>query len=529
MAGSDFQPRKLADWLDHIEPLQPPINPAVRAAARERFAAGASAGELVTYIERDPALVFLLFREANRALARYDREVHTLEHAISLLGAGRMQKVLDQAVALDPEHPYAIPYRQALLRSQHAAAQARLWAEGSGLWPAEEVVWSTLLAASPLWLLALEAGPALEKLEKLRAQQGAVSRRQIDAELGCPMQALGAALTERWTLPEMARLSWQEKGAGKPRQWIQLAAAARLDEPPMISGRELGELCHHPALVVALANALATETDWNWQSQRSMRLLRAAAAACRRPLATIISFCHQTAAQVSRDHTPLHSTRDGLLTPAAKLLGYWNQTYCWINPPAPKTSVSKTVEPNTAAAAPTGQTANKAPNAAQRVLAAAVQRLRDPTQINGPREALELAVKALHEGVGFRRVAALFVRPPNRELQTVLSAGAEQAPALRQFRFESQNSALLTQLLSKPVCLLIDAETRGKYWRHFPESFRAAIDCDSFAVMTVFANERPIALIYVDNAPQAIVNGSRQHLLFKQLCQQLSQCLGQLR
>ncbi|MFT3931966.1 MAG: HDOD domain-containing protein, partial [Spongiibacteraceae bacterium] len=195
MAAPARQPRNQAEWLKYLEPMQPPINPEVRAAALELFAAGANAVELATQLERDPALVFLLFREANRALARYDREAHTLEHAVGLLGAGRMQKIFDEAVPLDPQHPRADAYRQALLRSQHAAAQAKLWAEGSGLWPAEEVFWSALLAAAPLWLLTLEAGDALETLGKLRAEQGAVSKRQTIAALGCDTQALGATLS----------------------------------------------------------------------------------------------------------------------------------------------------------------------------------------------------------------------------------------------------------------------------------------------------------------------------------------------
>ncbi len=526
MAAPAQLPRTLANWLKHMEPLQPPINPAVRKAALERFARGASASELATLLKRDPALVFLLFREANRALARYDREAHTLEHAISLLGASRMQKLFDTAIALDSEHPSAERYRLALLRSQHAAAQARLWAEGSGLWPADEVFWSTLLAAAPIWLLTLEAGSALEQLGKLRAKRGAASKRQVETAIGCDVQALGAALTERWLLPRMSRLSWQESGAGNPRQWIQLARAARLDEPPVISGREIGELCHHPALVVALANALAVEADWDWQSPRSMRLLSAAAAACRRPLATIISFCHQTAAKVSREYAGRDHANSGLLTPAAKLLCYWNQTYCWAAPPPPKTKVSKidTLQQPIAATL----SSSRASDFTEQIIATTLRRLRDPATIGGMREALELTVNTLHEGAGFRRVAAMFVRPQNRELQTVVSAGAEQTPALRQFRFASQNNQLLTQLLTKPLCLLIDAENHGKYWRHLPNTLRAAIGCSSFVMMTVFAKERPVALIYADNAPESVVSGARQHLLFKQLCLQLSQRLSQL-
>lgn len=527
MAAPAQQPRTQAEWLKRLEHAQPPINPEVRAAALKLSANGASAGELATQLERDPALVFLLFREANHALARYDREAHTLEHAVGLLGAGRMQKIFDAAVPLDPQHPHAEAYRHALLRSQHAAAQAKLWAEGSGLWPAEEVFWSTLLAAAPLWLITLEAAPQLAELGKLRALRGAVGQRQIKATLGCDIRALGAALTERWMLPQMTRLSWVDKGAGSKRQWILLAKAARLDEPPVVSGRELGELCHHPALVVALANALAVESDWNWHSRQTLRLLSAAAAACRRPLSTIISFGHRIAAKVSRDHAG-----SSLLTPADRLLCYWNQAHVWVkpalktHPPAQHRTSAAAQQSETVRAQSSAQ--NDTAGAGSRLLAAAVQRLREPAKIGGTREALELAVKAIHEGIGLQRVAVLFVRPQNRELQTVLSAGAEQSPALRQFRFLSQNSLLLTQLLSKPVCLLLDASNRDKYWLHFPESFRAAIGCDNFLLMPVFAKERPVALIYADNAPQPIANGARQHQLFKQFCQQLSQCLSQL-
>ncbi len=528
MASPATQPPTQAEWLKRLEHLQPPINAQVRDAALELFEAGASAGELAIQLERDPALVFLLMREANRALARYDREAHTLEHAVGLLGAGRMRKIFDDAVPLDDQHPHAGAYRQALLRSQHAAAQARLWAEGSGLWPADEVFWSTLLAASPLWLLTLEAGAALEQLGKLRAQQGAISKQQVRAVLGCDIKTLGATLAERWMLPHMTQLGWQEKGAGNHRQWVLLAHEARLDEPPQSHGRDLGELCHHPALVVALANQLAIETDWDWQSRRTLRLLSAAAAACRRPLATIISFGHQVAAKVSRDHA------GDLLTPAARLLCQWNQTYCWVKPVAaikapPAAATASSAASGANADQPsTESTSAKQPNNAERLLASVVHRLRDPANIGGTRAALELTLKGLHEGLGLQRIAILFVRPQNRELQTVLSVGFEQVPALRQFRILSQNNQLLTQLLSKPVCLLLDASNRDKYWPHFPESLRTAVDCDNFVMMTVFAKDRPVALIYADNAPLPLVNGSRQHQLFKQLCQQLSVCLGQL-
>ena len=138
MPASDLVPRPLSAWLQELEPKQLPVDDSVRKASLKLLADGGSATAVAPVMLGDPALVLLLFREANRALARYDRETTTLEHAISLLGASRVQALIAAAPALDLNHPHAEAYRLKLLRSRHAAAQARLWAEGTGLWPAEE-------------------------------------------------------------------------------------------------------------------------------------------------------------------------------------------------------------------------------------------------------------------------------------------------------------------------------------------------------------------------------------------------------
>lgn len=517
MAVPEFQPRSLADWLTHLEPMQLPIDPAVRAEFLEQLQNSASASALSTLLLRDPALVLLLFREANRALARYDREAHTLEHAISLLGAGRMQTLAEQAPVLDPNHPFIDGYRGTLLRSRHAASQARLWAEGTGLWPAEEVFWSTLLAAAPMWPLYLEAGPALQRIEQLRAEHGAVGTPSLIKILGCDFRQLGAELAQRWLLPGMASASWRSKEAGSLRQWIGLERAARLDEPPLINGRPLAELCHHPALIVAVANAIAEEADWDWHSERALRLFKTAASACRRPLAVLLSSSHRNAAALSREYAD-----SGLLTPGARLLGHWRQARLWR-----EDEPAKAATPASAASAETAA-AKSLPDDVNRILADAVRRLRNPGEIGGVRDVLELVVNTLHAGAGFQRVAALFVKPTTRELQTVISAGIDKVPALRQLRLASQTNQLLTQLLSKPVCLLVDADNRAKYWPHLPDDFRRAVGSDNFVLMTLFAKDRPIALLFADNAPNVVVNGQRQHTLFKQICQLASQCLSQL-
>jgi len=524
MPDSDSHPRSLNAWLELLGPLQPPVDGKVRAAALKLLSDGGSTHDIARQLAIDPASVLLLFRAANQALQRYDREAHTLDHAIGLLGAGRVQTLLEQAPVLALDHPYAQAYRQVLMRSRHAAQQALLWSEGTGLWPAEEVFWSTLIAAAPVWPLWLEAGPICGRLEQLRARQGTISTRQTIDLLGCTPYELGAAVAELWLLPEMSRQSWQRKTTGSLRQWVGLEHAAHLDEPPKFASKELHELCHRPALVVAVANALAEEADWDWQSRRCLRLMSIATTACRRPLATILANCHQTAAVLSRD-----CGDSGLLTPAAKLLGGWRQAWLWEPPrpaaePPPVNRIATAIADVAVAPEPMRPQADN--SAASALLSEAMQRLRTPGAIDSTRIAVELVVDAMQRGLGLKRVAALLVRAGTGELQTVLSKGAEQAPALRQFRYLSRNNQLLTQLLSKPLCLRLSAENRAKFWTHLPAEFRAAIDCDRFLLMGIFTGERATALLYADNKSET--PDDRQHQLFKQLCQQLSLCLTRL-
>jgi hypothetical protein len=518
MPDTDSQPRSLDAWLETLGPLQPPIDRATRDAALALLAKGESTSSVALRLAVDPAAAALLFRAANQALARYGREAHTLDHAIGLLGAARVQTLLEEAPLLAPDHPHATAYRQMQMRSRHAALQALRWSEGTGLWPAEEVFWSTLVAAAPLWLLWLEAGSSCARLESLRARQGALSRLQVTEMLGCTPAELGAALAELWLLPEMSRLSWQRGIVGSLRQWVELEHIAHLDEPPTFvesnrAGKELHELCHRPALVVATANALAEEADWDWQSRRCLRLMSIAATACRRPLATLLANCHQVAATVSREYG-----ESDLLTPAAKLLGGWREAWL-LHPPAPPAPAPRAQPATPAAAAEVEPAAN-----ADAIVATALQRLRVPGGVDGSRAALQLAIDALRRGAGLQRLVALAVKPG--ELQAALSAGVDAVPKLRQLRCSTRSNQLLGQLLGKPLCLRLGADNRAKFWQHLPEEFRAAIDCDEFLLMTVFAGERPIVLLYADNGADGL--NDRAHQLFKQVCTQLSACLARL-
>lgn len=508
-------PYGLQQWLAALEHLQPPLGTELRASALAAIDNGCSAADLADKLLADPAAVLLVFREANAALAKYDREAHGLEHAISLLGIARVQKALRAAPVLSIDHPFTREYRQAQQRSQHAAWQARLWAEGSARWPADEMYWDALLAGVPHWVLWLEAGSLRLQLSKLRAQRGFVTAEESHDLFGCDMNELMSELAKLWQLPRNSQLSWDTRMVGNRRHWIQLADAARLDAAPEDLSAGARELAHQPYFIVALANLLAVEADWDWYSRHFMRLLSIVATCCRRPLATLINYTHQTAAGFSRSYV------GDIQTPASRLLCHWQQAQIWaVAKPKPAAPVAPSPAP---AAEPAAATTI---SASMRQLAIIVRRLQQPTTLQSAREAIALTLDALHQSVGLTRVAALVYRAETRELQMLAGHGLAQSPAMRQLRFSAQGNALIEQLLRKPVCLTLDAGNRQRYWPLLPELFRTAVRTDPFLLSSVLANGKPVALLFGDNGGDALRDD--QQRLFKQLGAQLGQCLEQM-
>ncbi len=507
-APNNNKPRTLERWLNDLAAAVPPVDAAVCALALEELDSGlGGAAKVAQILERDPVQALLVLRAANRALAKYGRDAATLEHAIALLGSDKARAQLAAAPAIDPDHPVTPDYRRAVLRSQHAAWQARLWAEGSGRWQPEEIYWATLLACAPVWLLWLEAGDAMRELELRRARRqpcGAAIQKQL---LGASIAAIAAGLTARWLLPGASRASWSRDQAGTPREWARLARAARIDDPPVVPEGRVNDLSHHPGLIVAIANALADECDWDWHSRRTERLFAIAACACRRPLATLLDYGHRATAAFSRAAFD-NDIAPGLQLPATRLLCHWRQRDLLVPPPP--------------AAAPKPQDSGGNPA----LFATVMQRLQQPQQLTSAREALALAPPALCRGAGFRRALVMVLRQGGRELQALASAGCETSDALRQLQFPVAGNQLLAQLLERPLCLTLDAGNRARFLKHLPPALHDAAGCDAFTLMAVFAADKPVALLYADAGGAELSTEQRNQ--FRQLCTQLGTALAVL-
>jgi hypothetical protein len=267
-----------------------------------------------------------------------------------------------------------------------------------------------------------------------------------------------------------------------------------VEQPPLLVENASCDICHHPGLVAALAIALAVVTDWEWFSRRTLRVLRFAACCCGRPLSTLLSHTHSTAAAMSRFVSGQHP---GIPTPGARLLCHWREGG---HPVAGAVSDPRIIDPHR--------------------LTHFLQQLRQPAQLRGPRDALALATTALTEGVGLQRAAVLHHSPGSGTLQTLFNAGFDATEPLR---LPVDAHPLLGRLLAKPLCLVVGPDNRERLLPHLPAPLRSV---GSLLLMAVFAGRAPLALIHADNAGSVIEAAQVEQ--FKQLCQQLSATLGGL-
>lgn len=463
--------RPLSSWLAQLHNRSLPVDPAVRARAVKALDQGElNSSALVECLILDPAQCWLIFAEASRLLASRDRDIYTLEHAVTLLGNSRIKQLLLRAEPLSAGHPHAAAYRRQQLQSGHAAWQARMWAEGSGRWHPDDTFLATLLAGVPLWAIALEAGDLLAELDRARAQRGATDPQQERAVLGCGLLELGAELARLWPLPPSARDAWRSDLGTVRRQWLELARAARWSDAPTPVVWRGGDQ-HHAALPVAAATLFAREADWNWYSRQSERLLRVVAGACGRPLATIVASTHQLAAHFSRlvATTVTAGVGGPLLTPGYRLCCGWNEALALV-PPA-------TVQP------------------AAELLAALEQWLcRQSRTLAAAAPALAEALPAL---LGSQRLLILAVdtTPSSPAWQTLAQRGF--GPASENLRFTAQPGTLFDQLARKAALLTIDETLRPRIAPHLPSALATATRNGSLLLASLAVAGRPAGALCV--------------------------------
>lgn len=384
-------PRRLQDWLEHLNPTQLPIQHSSATALSELAGpAGDELGvrDLEPLLERDPALALNLVRAANSHHHKHlEAFITTSDQAVLMLG---MRRTLALASAWTTVDDHATgDARQRYLRTQaDALLIARLahhWAElRSDTLPAEIATAALARHSGPLAMRADPQGEAaMASVDELAAR---AHIPRTDAEyivLGFPSDELSAGLNTSWHLPTLA---------------LEYLLAEQMN-----ARRSLG---------IRLAMALRAIGQAGWNDTRVQALLQV--------LADYLGTTRETAAATIPD------TASGVLE-AFRL----DQAPAW----APLATAESTVAPESRRGVCLPPRWPLFQRLLTEIRSGDLGRIRSELarrheRIDPDAPVLTLAARALHHGLGLDRAVVLLANQRADGLFPYLALGAESDPGL---------------------------------------------------------------------------------------------------
>lgn len=142
------------------------------------------------------------------------------------------------------------------------------------------------------------------------------------------------------------------------------------------------------------------------------------------------------------------------------------------------------------------------------------------------KDVMALAVRALAEGLGMRRIVFSLLVQGQPELRARYVFGVPQQDPLRQLVIRLDQPSLFSKLMQKSQGIWYNADNAAQLARHLSAVFRAEFRSDSFCAMSIFVGSKPIGLIIADRSGADALN-ERHYRNFKQICLLTSQALTQ--
>lgn len=127
-----------------------------------------------------------------------------------------------------------------------------------------------------------------------------------------------------------------------------------------------------------------------------------------------------------------------------------------------------------------------------------------------------LAVRALGEGLGMRRILFALLVAGENAIKARFAHGIEVGDPARQLYIKLDEPHLLTRLMLKQQSIWLNASNAASLEPILPEGFRAQVGPEDFCAMSVFVGDKAVGLIYADRqGGDALTDMHYQH--FKQI------------
>jgi len=454
-------------------------------------------------VSADPALALALLKKVNtnRSASSGKDIVSSAQSAIALLGERISRKLFQeipqaQQQLLQPQQFFL--YSQIINRSLQCLHQMDHWAKQCGYQQTDEFRLPALLYFCAEALCC--CFDFTHYLEFIKA--GRLANAEVD-HFGFSFKQFSVTLCQQFNLP------------------LLLEQAQNLET----SKRQQAQLMFHIA-------TLCEASERGWFQPEMQQYFEALAVFLQLPLDTVITQFHQNSVEFSRQ-----STLTDAWQPASRLVLISDTAWRPAESAAPQESAP--AQPKPAATAPATAAEGARPTAQPEISGTENQ----PQQDNICRaisrskkllgqsaitqsQILQACIEGLAYDLEFSRVALFLLSRDKATLQIRMALGIEKASPLRQLQLKTQQAGLFKILLNKPQAIRLHPQNFEKYASLIPPRLLATSQTRDFVAMSLFINDKPVAVIYADQQGKSASISQAEFNHFKQTVSFCSKALA---
>jgi len=402
--------------------------------------------DLAEVIVLDPGMSVTLYHEVSGKLIHGDHQVVDSVHAaLSLLGDSAIADLVMQHKVLDETHPDALrrqSYHQLMSRTYHLMAQLDNFVSIQGIRAINEIRSAALLHNIGEFCACLfDHDRYLRYQDKFR--ETGSDANSAKAIYSFDFHELGRIYAEKSYLPPLLTESLDENiPSGRKARLIQLAA----------------DVSHQ------------AEIGWYHSSMKATE--EVCAAYLNQSLEGFDKHLQEVAIACARS-----SPFDDVLPAASRLIML--------------PDLEQSVKPTPRLEIKTEPGGKEFENRIRALL-----KTPKPTQA----QLLDLLLGHLHDDLHLNRVALMLLSPDRTKLGTRAGKGIDEHSPIRTLVIDISNASVLKSLMTKSQALWVEADSYKDYEAALPAKFKSGFLHESFYLMSIYVNGKPMGLIYADRS-----------------------------
>jgi len=490
----------LNGWLEKLANKKIPVLKYRRDQALEILNdESLSASDCRGIILSDPGLAANLLRIMNRERVKAKRmPITTVSSLISLFGVPRLLKEIQAMTCIeDLNLPEANlnGVQRCLKQSWYCVQFSMRWALDRDVREPEEINLAASLQCLPELMLWCYGDDSMSQIEHLAYCKCKDYFEEVSTVLGCHKRQIGAALAEKWHLPEVACF-----------------------------GFETEYNSYTNGTAVGLASLLARLCQHGWYGRDMTFFLHKAMHYFGEDEVKTLKHLHQQALDLAEDEIEQGYRPVSSLLLNTNLERLSEAEYCLPEVAAPtvkKTEVKKTVVQDEVLVEEKEKISAIDPQKLSNGIDQLKNLIKEKAGLN---ELIKHVILELHDAVGFNRISFFVLSADKKKLEAKICKGSDGSEEpLKQLKIALIGKDLFSLVLTKPQAFWLNKTNYEKYWGAISGHTKTAIQVDSFCVASIYYGSKLLGMIYADNLDQ--VTEPEKFKAFQKMCMMLNKGL----